>query len=322
MNIKIELRIVTDDDEAIINEEILTLEKTHDRLEAMGLSLAEAKDLLARLQERVVAAQATTFIAERRPCPCCGRLQQSKGRYPMTFRTPFGDVSLPSPRFHRCSCQPANTKTFSPLTELFTSHIAPEMLYLETKWASLVSYGMTVDLLREALPIGASLNAETVRQHLHRTATRAESELGKEQFAFVDGCQRTWRDLPHPEGRYFGLVQSLDQKPKRRLHEVLSEQGLQMNQEITFLTYITNNATTIPNGTVMVSGCRLGSWSRPSTPWLESASPSVSRCDGPKRALISSCKPEHEPSTARYERNSRAGTQVWQAISPRYQSRS
>lgn len=107
---------------------------------------------------------------------------------------------------------------------------------------------MTVDLLREVLPIGATLNPETVRQHLHRTATRAESELGKEQFAFVDGCQRTWRDLPHPEGpimvgidggyvrsrdsdgnhfevtvgksmaedrgdRYFGLVQSLDQKP-------------------------------------------------------------------------------------------------------------
>ena len=36
--------------------------------------------------------------------------------------------------------------------------------------------------------------------------------------------------------RYFGLVQSFDRKPRRRLHEVLQEQGLQMNQEITFLT--------------------------------------------------------------------------------------
>ena len=38
------------------------------------------------------------------------------------------------------------------------------------------------------------------------------------------------------DNRYFGLVQSFDEKPKRRLHEILREQGLQMNQEITFLT--------------------------------------------------------------------------------------
>ena len=38
------------------------------------------------------------------------------------------------------------------------------------------------------------------------------------------------------DNRYFGLVQSFDDRPKRRLHEVLREQGLQMNQDITFLT--------------------------------------------------------------------------------------
>src|SRR5207245_10793610 len=33
----------------------------------------------------------------------------------------------------------------------------------------------------------------------------------------------------------FGFVQTLDTKPKRRLYEVLHSQGLQMNQDITFL---------------------------------------------------------------------------------------
>src|SRR5215217_2258002 len=33
----------------------------------------------------------------------------------------------------------------------------------------------------------------------------------------------------------FGFVQTLETKPKRRLYEVLHAQGLQMNQEITFL---------------------------------------------------------------------------------------
>jgi hypothetical protein len=38
------------------------------------------------------------------------------------------------------------------------------------------------------------------------------------------------------QNRYFGLVQSIDDKPKARLHAVLREQGFQMNQDITFLT--------------------------------------------------------------------------------------
>ena len=39
-----------------------------------------------------------------------------------------------------------------------------------------------------------------------------------------------------PSSKRFGFVQTLDTKPKRRLYEVLHSQGLQMNQEITFLS--------------------------------------------------------------------------------------
>jgi hypothetical protein len=39
-----------------------------------------------------------------------------------------------------------------------------------------------------------------------------------------------------PSSKRFGCVQTLDTKPKRRLYEVLHAQGLQMNQEITFLS--------------------------------------------------------------------------------------
>jgi hypothetical protein len=38
------------------------------------------------------------------------------------------------------------------------------------------------------------------------------------------------------DDRYFGFVQTLDAKPRRRLFEVLRGQGFQMNQDITFLT--------------------------------------------------------------------------------------
>ena len=45
---------------------------------------------------------------------------------------------------------------------LLTENTSPELLYLESKWASLVSFGVTVDLLKDVLPIDRA-NASTVR---------------------------------------------------------------------------------------------------------------------------------------------------------------
>jgi hypothetical protein len=270
MKIEIKLRVAAADG-TICEEEVLSLDKPHDRLEAIGLSLDEAKDLLGRLQEHIVTEQAARFAAERRCCAQCGRPLPSKGSTVIRFRTSFGDVPVSSPRLHLCACDAGKGKTFSPLTELFSEHVAPELLYLETKWASLVSFGVTVDLLKDVLPVGATLNAETVRNHLHRVAARAEAELGEERPSFIEGFPPIWAKLPIPEGpivvgidggyvrardgtqshfevlvgksipedrdsRYFGLAQSHDDKPRRRLREVLREQGFQMNQDITFLT--------------------------------------------------------------------------------------
>jgi hypothetical protein len=43
---------------------------------------------------------------------------------------------------------------------------SPEMLYLETKWSSLIPFAKTSDLLQEVLPVEDSVNPETVRNHL------------------------------------------------------------------------------------------------------------------------------------------------------------
>src|SRR5262249_62147671 len=42
-------------------------------------------------------------------------------------------------------------------------------------------------------------------------------------------------DAKSPSHKRLGFVQTLDTKPKRRLYEMLQSQGLQMNQELTFL---------------------------------------------------------------------------------------
>ena len=70
-----------------------------------------------------------------------------------------------------------NFGSVSPLAELLHERVSPEMLYLETKFASLVSYGLTVRLMDEVLPFDRPIGAERVRRHLFRVAEAHEAEL-------------------------------------------------------------------------------------------------------------------------------------------------
>jgi hypothetical protein len=189
----------------------------------------------------------------------------------VSLQTLFGNIGIDSPRWSHCPCQPHETKTFSPLSELLTEHVAPERLYLEVKWSSLISFELATELLKDTLPVAETINASSVRNHLHRVAQRVESALGDEQVSFVEGCARDWAALPRPPSaltvgidgcyvrdwgdkkknfeiivgksmseeapdRRFGFVQTFDKKPKRRLFELLKEQGMQMNQQVKFFS--------------------------------------------------------------------------------------
>ena len=272
MRVKILLQITTDDGEPAGAEEIASFGKSVKQAEDLGLSLAESKMLLAAAQQRIVEAQTKNWIEAQRCCEVCSRRRRSKGSYPIIFHTLFGDVKLASPRFHRCACREGNGRaTVSPLTELLPHHVAPERLYLETRWASLVPYAAAAELLGDVLPVETGVNATTLRQHVLRVAERAEAELPKDRCTFMDGSPADWQTLPVPEGRivvgldggyvrdwterknnfevivgrsmpedgaprYLGFVHGFDQKPKRRLVDMLESQGMQANQDITFLT--------------------------------------------------------------------------------------
>jgi hypothetical protein len=272
MRVRILLQIATDDGLAGEIEELASLTKETDRPEEVGLLLAESKALLTAVQGRIVAAQAEAWIERHRCCAACRRRLRSKGSYPIVFHTLFGDVHLASPRFHSCHCQNAEgPATVAPLRDLLADHVAPERLYLETRWASLVPYAAAAELLADVLPVEAGVNATTLRAHALRVAERVEAELGEERPCFVDGCPADWQKLPVPEGRivvgldggylrdwsekrtnfevivgrslpedraarYIGLVHGHDQKPKSRVVAMLKSQGLQANQDITFIT--------------------------------------------------------------------------------------
>ena len=78
--------------------------------------------------------------------------------------------------------------------------MAPELLYMEAKWSSLVSYGLSLDALQDFSPIALSLDVKTVRYDTLKVAKRLEAELGDEQSSFIEGDPREWALLPPPEG--------------------------------------------------------------------------------------------------------------------------
>src|SRR6266852_2950597 len=100
--------------------------------DTLGLQLAEARELLARVQA-AVAEQVRACLAAKVACPHCRRPRRHKDERPIALRTLFGTLRLRSPRWHQCYCRPNDRQSLSPLTEVLPERTTPELLYLEAK---------------------------------------------------------------------------------------------------------------------------------------------------------------------------------------------
>ena len=278
MKFKMRILVENDDGNEVLLTENIEFEREKSSLENLGLSLAESKELLRKTQQAMVAEQVREFLKQSETCSHCQRKRLSKGRHRIIYRTLFGKMELESPRFFYCGCElekelpPA--KTFSPLAIALPERTSPELLYLEAKFSTRISFDLSRQLLAEVLPLHDEFNQATIRNHLHLVGQRLESELGEEKDFYIEGSPREWARLPRPEmpltvgidGGYvhsnnpksrpegwfevivgksikadgtakcFGFVCGLDRKPRRRLFQVLQSQGMQMNQQITFLS--------------------------------------------------------------------------------------
>jgi hypothetical protein len=201
LRFKLQLVVVTDDEQQVCVDEIVLLNKEHERVEQLGLSLAEAKTLLLEVQRQILGRQIAAFLASRVACPSCGRARGIKDHKTISFRTLFGRLELASPRLRRCPCQHTGPGSTSPLVDLVAERTTPELLYLESKWASLVSYGLTVQALQDFLPVDARLNATSVRRRTLQVARRCEAELGPEPRFPLAGCPSACASLPTPQHR-------------------------------------------------------------------------------------------------------------------------
>src|SRR5262249_44990632 len=198
MKLTMQLLIEPGDGAKVVTE-VAILEREALTDATLGLTLAESQTILASVQDTMVAQQAAIYNAAQQTCPACGASRRCKGHHQIVVRSLFGTLRLDSPRFRRCACQPADSPgSSSPLAERLVERTTPERRYLEAKWAGLLPFGVTVDVLEEVLPLRA--NRATLYRHTQQVAERLEGELGDEQPFFIKGCQRDWDVLPRPSG--------------------------------------------------------------------------------------------------------------------------
>ncbi len=252
--------------------------------ETLGLTLSEGKTILAELQAAIVAEQVAAHERAARPCPACGILRSVKGHHPLTCRSAFGTLPLTVRRLRRCACgsdaAAGERASFSPVADLLPERTTPEMLYLETRWGSLVSFGLAARMLSDVLPLDRPVAPERVRRHLHAVMAREEAAMGEEPHGWAwSGCQRDLNEMPLPNGpayvgvdggfvrdragswfeviagksisgfdrhapeatpsppaKCFAFVQTHDDRPRRRLLDVLTAQGYAANQKLVLMS--------------------------------------------------------------------------------------
>src|SRR5262245_63131604 len=102
MRVKLQLVMCSDDGREETVTDLITLQKDAQRIEHLGLTLKEAKQLLTTIQKRLLQYQVDAFLDGCSTCPDCGILLKAKGYHSRSFRTLFGTFKHASPLpFHR-----------------------------------------------------------------------------------------------------------------------------------------------------------------------------------------------------------------------------
>jgi hypothetical protein len=141
MYFRIQVVAVTEDGTEHL-QEIAHLVRAEAKTETIGLTLQESKRVLHDLQQTLVSHQVAAYLEQQRPCPHCQKRRKLKDSKNVPFRTLFGIIPVPNPRWYHCDCQgndhcdcqTQQRRTFRPTSALLPERSSPELLYLENEF--------------------------------------------------------------------------------------------------------------------------------------------------------------------------------------------
>ena len=224
---------------------LATIERNTLAPETLGLTLAEAKAILTDLQTAIVADQIAAHEIEERRCRGCKAARLVKGHRSLTCRTVFGTIQTEALRLRRCACgrdpSAGNRASFSPLGDLLPERIRRHLhgvaVREEARLGEEAGRAMWSGCQRELdelpLPNGPAyvgVDGGFVRD---RAGSWFEVVAGKS----IPGFRRDGPadEEPRP-ARCFAFVQAHDDRPRRRLLDVLASQGYALNQKLVLMS--------------------------------------------------------------------------------------
>jgi hypothetical protein len=219
----------------------------------LGLTLSEAKLLLANVQREIVATQARDHVVRRPDCPRCDGVCRVKDYRDHAVATLFGRVTMKLPRFRCSSCGGIETGISWP------SHCrsTPELDRLRAQLSALMTYRVAADLLGQMFPVDAGTDPETLRRYTLRAGealadgaairpeTAAPAITVTLDSTFIRSCEDGERHLEVRVGnvetksggrQIFGAVAKANTDIKALIHRSLDAVGRTEGTELTAFT--------------------------------------------------------------------------------------
>lgn len=235
--------------------DVMTIDRPGDlgNLADLGLTHAEGKQLLARVQQEVVAAQSRDHAARRPPCRSCAAACQVKDYRPHQIATLFGQVTVRLPRFRCAGCGGAEAGVSWPAHGRST----PELDQVRAHLSALMTYRVAAGVLEHLLPVDAGIDPETLRAHTLKVGADLVDTAAIEPAAaasaitltvdstFIRSCEDSLRHLevrlgnvetPAGTRQVFAAVARTDTGIETLIRRSLKEVGQAQETELTAFT--------------------------------------------------------------------------------------
>jgi hypothetical protein len=155
----------------------------------IGMTLQEGHKLLREAQQVFAQAYVGNWLCRRSVCDWCRATYSHKDMRTVVYRTVFGRVDLPSPRWLECLCKChvfGRQPTWSPMTAALPQRVSPQLEQLQVRVAAHLPYAQAVALLKDVLPLedctsvsGTKNRVRAVADALDHTVTQGIEALPK-----------------------------------------------------------------------------------------------------------------------------------------------
>jgi hypothetical protein len=153
--------------------------------------------LLSQLLTVVLREQVARFMEHASRCRKCGSRLGVKDIKTIVYRTVYGKAHLDSPRLFsacaRCSSHATPARSFSPLADAMPERTHPQWLWLQSRYAAVMSYRQAQTLLRNAFPAGSSLPVSSMKVNVLHIGQRLEAQVQLAARTFIRRPRRSRR---------------------------------------------------------------------------------------------------------------------------------